>query len=493
MAPTIIFLLLSLLFIPASVVGLQHHEDGFISVVLSDKGLDFAKDFIVDQAAASILLSQLPDIEKKVKVPLVGKAQVILSEITIKDIKISTSTVKTGDSGIVLVVSGTTADLTANWRYSARTSLVPIGITDSGTATVKVEDLQVGLTVNLRNQEGTLKLILLDYGCEVGDLSINLSGGAAWLYQVLVDTFVGNIASAIEEAISKKIKEGISQLDTLLQSLPKTISLGKTAVLNVSLVDNPVLTNSSIELEINGLFTGISTVLVPQSYHRGPDLSVSSGGSPRMIKISVHENVLKSASSVYFNANNTQWIVDEIPDQALLNTAEWRFIVPQLYKQYPNADMNLNISLSSPPLIQVTDKDIEATIILDIIINVLEADKVIPVVAISVEVSASIDVEFIRNNIGGSLNLNKFSIQLEWSKIGKLHIQAIQLVVSKVLETVLIPLINSLLKRGIPLPNLDGFALENADFLYAHPWISVSSDVAFVGHSYLRQKPAYVL
>lgn len=48
----------------------------------------------------------------------------------------------------------------------------------------KVNDLQVGLTVNLRNQEGTLKLILLDSGCHVRDLSIKLHGGAAWLYQV---------------------------------------------------------------------------------------------------------------------------------------------------------------------------------------------------------------------------------------------------------------------------------------------------------------------
>ena len=48
----------------------------------------------------------------------------------------------------------------------------------------KVKGMQVGLAVNLRNQEGTLKLVLLDYGCYVGDLSIKLEGGASWLYQV---------------------------------------------------------------------------------------------------------------------------------------------------------------------------------------------------------------------------------------------------------------------------------------------------------------------
>ncbi|MCH98149.1 LBP/BPI/CETP family carboxy-terminal domain protein, partial [Trifolium medium] len=118
-----------------------------------------------------------------------------------------------------------------------------------------VEDLQVGLTVNLTNQEGTLKLILLDYGCDVGELSIKVNGGAAWLYQVLVDAFKANIGSAVEDAVSKKISEGIPTLDDLLQTLPKTILLDETAVLNVSFVGNPVLSNSSIELGINGLFT----------------------------------------------------------------------------------------------------------------------------------------------------------------------------------------------------------------------------------------------
>lgn len=124
-----------------------------------------------------------------------------------------------------------------------------------------------------------------------------------YAYCRLVDAFKGNIASAVEDAISKKIREGIAELDNLLQSLPKTISLDKTAVVNVSFVDNPVLTNSSIEIEINGLFTGRNDVLVPQSYHRRSETSVSCSGSTKMIMISLHENVLKSASLVYFTVS----------------------------------------------------------------------------------------------------------------------------------------------------------------------------------------------
>jgi hypothetical protein len=113
-------------------------EDSFISVIISDKGLDFVKDILINQTIESIVLSQLPQIEKSVQVPLVGKAHVILSEITIKDIQVSSSYVEIGDSGINVVVSGATANLSLNWRYTVSSWLVPIGISDSGTATVKV-------------------------------------------------------------------------------------------------------------------------------------------------------------------------------------------------------------------------------------------------------------------------------------------------------------------------------------------------------------------
>lgn len=78
-----------------------------------------------------------------------------------------------------------------------------------------------------------------------------------------------------------------------------------------------------------------------------------------------------------------EWIVDKVPDQALLNTAGWRFIIPQLYKKYPNDDMNLNVSLSSPPLIRISEHNIGATVYADVIIDVVEAGQVIPVACIS--------------------------------------------------------------------------------------------------------------
>lgn len=43
--------------------------------------------------------------------------------------------------------------------------------------------MEVGLTIGMDIQEGTLKLHLMDSGCIMKDMIIQLHGGASWLYQ----------------------------------------------------------------------------------------------------------------------------------------------------------------------------------------------------------------------------------------------------------------------------------------------------------------------
>ena len=84
-----------------------------------------------------------------------------------------------------------------------------------------------------------------------------------------MDDFKGKIASAVEDAISKKIRERKIKLDSLLQLLPKQVPVYSIAVLNVTFVDNPVLCNSSIEFEINGIVTGTAKdAFVVSNYNR---------------------------------------------------------------------------------------------------------------------------------------------------------------------------------------------------------------------------------
>lgn len=74
-----------------------------------------------------------------------------------------------------------------------------------------------------------------------------------------------------------------------------------------------------------------------------------------------------------------------------------------------------------------------------------------------------------------------------------LNLNHLQSLISSVLKTVVLPYLNLQLKRGIPLPIIDGgFGFQNTTILYTHPWISVCSDVSFSEDYYLIQQSTYV-
>ena len=85
-----------------------------------------------------------------------------------------------------------------------------------------------------------------------------------------VDAFEGEIASAVEDAISNKIRKGIIKL-WVMESLQIYIPVYSIAVLNATCVGNPVLCNSSIEFEIKVLVTGTAkdAFIVSNYNHKG--------------------------------------------------------------------------------------------------------------------------------------------------------------------------------------------------------------------------------
>ncbi|XP_058218808.1 putative BPI/LBP family protein At1g04970 [Rhododendron vialii] len=498
MAPSISYLFLILFLVP-SYTHVQSTEEGFISIEILEKGIDFAKDLLINTGISSLTPLEVPQIEKSVRIPLIGTVHITLSNIILYRVDVNSSTVTSGDTGIALVVSGAKAYLSMDWSYHYRTWLIP-KISDEGVALVEVKSMEVGLTVGLKNQQGTLELSLLACGCHVKDLSIKLDGGVSWLYQGVVDAFEKKIRSAIEDAISQKIEDVILQLDSKLQSLPKEIAINKIASLNVTFVNDLVFSNSSVGLEINGLFTARDEVAVSDNYEANLHASLSylqallsCGGPSKMGGISIHENVLNSISSVYFNADRMHWIIDKIPDLSLLNTAEWRVILPQLYKQYPNDDMDLNVSITSPPVIAVAQTDIDGELSSDVTIDVLDAGNRIPVACISFVITFSGYPEISRNSLAGRVELNDFTMSLKWSTIGNFHLHLLEPVIQTALRTVLLPYVNVLLWKGFPLPKLKGYTLHNAQFSFADSRIIVSTDVAPLSQGYLNPLGALLL
>ncbi|XP_021735242.1 putative BPI/LBP family protein At1g04970 isoform X1 [Chenopodium quinoa] len=476
-------------------------EPSYFSFLISTKGLNFLKDLLISKAITTLTPLQIPQIDRSIQIPFLGNVFVRLSNLSLHQIRVSNSHITPGDSGIAFIVSGATANMSLDWYYSYSSGwFFPLQFSDHGFASIQVEGMQVGLTFYLEIQEGRLKLSPVECGCFVEDLSIKLDGGASWLYQGLVDVFAGQIESAVEEAITKNLNEAILKLALSLESLPKQIPVDDVASLNVTFVNDLLLSNSSIGFEINGLFTRRDQTLEykykDHLFHKEGSFSptdqkwksnfyeehvqaLSCRDSSRMVGISIDEAIFHSASNLYFEAGYLKWIVDKIPDQALLNTAGWRFIIPQLYKKYPKDDMNLNVSFVSPPIVRISPQNIDIIANVDLIIDVLEGGQVIPVACILLEIHASGFVRIRGNDLGGKVKVDDFKMALKWSKIGNLKMFLIQPVIRTVVETVFVPYANARLWKGFTLPMFHGFTLEKAITNYLDSSLVVCSDVAY--------------
>lgn len=119
----------------------------------------------------------------------------------------------------------------------------------------------------------------------------------------MIDAFEEQIGSAVENAITKKLKEGILKLDSFLQALPKEIPLDDNGSLNVTLVNAPLLSNSSIGFEINGLFAPRKRVPVLKYSEKDSQSQSSCSDKLKMLGISLDETVFNSASGLYFDVS----------------------------------------------------------------------------------------------------------------------------------------------------------------------------------------------
>ncbi|CAD6339475.1 unnamed protein product [Miscanthus lutarioriparius] len=128
-----------LLLTAAAAASASGADEAHVSVAVAEKGLAFAKDVLIGEAVRSLTPLRLPGVEKAVRVPFLGGVRVAASNITLFHLDVGdNSTIFPGDSGLLVVASGITANISMHWSYCYDSWLFPIEIADSGTASILV-------------------------------------------------------------------------------------------------------------------------------------------------------------------------------------------------------------------------------------------------------------------------------------------------------------------------------------------------------------------
>lgn len=116
-----------------------------------------------------------------------------------------------------------------------------------------------------------------------------------------MDAFKEEIESAVEKVITKKLKTAVSLLDTILQTLPKQVPVDDVASLNVTFVDNPFFSDTSVGFEINGLFIENKTDIRSYNKYNHLQPSIHCSDPSKMVGIALDEAVFESAFALYYN------------------------------------------------------------------------------------------------------------------------------------------------------------------------------------------------
>ena len=125
----------------AEVVAAATGDEAHLSAVIGDTGLAFAKDVLIGEAVRSLTPLRLPGAEKAFRVPFLGGIRAAVSNITLFHLDVGDdSVVGLGDSALVVVASGITANISMAWSYSYYSWYFPVEISDRGTASILVID-----------------------------------------------------------------------------------------------------------------------------------------------------------------------------------------------------------------------------------------------------------------------------------------------------------------------------------------------------------------
>eukprot|EP00850_Spirogloea_muscicola_P023174 SM000334S12543 [mRNA] locus=s334:24154:27375:- [translate_table: standard] len=472
--------------------GLQDEPGGGVKkglpgmlATLSERGLTYVKDVLIEQVLEELTPLHVPDIRVRVSFK-VGHVDLRLSRITLLGALVPNAEIDLGDSGVTIFASGVVANITLDWHVVASGGIVPVSVKDHGYANVRAQGVQAGVTAGLETVNGALNLTVMQHGCYIDDLQIHMHGGASIIYNWLAQGFHNHLRAAVETAINKAVLRATKKLDMYLHDLPRKVPVDDTLAIDVTLVEDPIVKSKYMSFALRGEFLGLSSTskfpFHPPSLPEG----AFCGASERMLTITISGAVLNSATAAYYEEGSLDFLVTYLPDGSpfKMNTGSWMYVLPRLYLKYPNRPMALRLVATSAPAVNLTEDGARASAAVDMYINVYPndtKDDSVTVACVNLAVTVEGLMGISGNNLTGEAHMDDLTLSLEWSDIGYFPMRTVQAAVRTVVNIIIIPMLNRSLQTGHSLPVLPGVALRKAKVTYAQDYLLVCTDVEYTG------------
>ncbi|XP_067383396.1 bactericidal permeability-increasing protein-like isoform X2 [Channa argus] len=452
-------------------------ENPAIQVILSNKGLQYGKHAGTDWIQKNLQNFSLPAISGEVDIGLLGSIDYTLSDITIIKCDLPEPSVEfyPDATGLKTSISGLSFALSGGWVVDYKT------LEDRGSFNMAVFNLNVVSVMELgKDPNDHLSVSSVRCDAEVGDVDIQFYGGVSWVFQVFVKHFKGRIISEIKNRICPKVKEGIANLESHLQTMNISFDIDEALALDLPLTGLPLINASSLNLGLKGEFYNIKTHMEPPFKAQPFTVPEQQG---YMLSVGLSEFTLNSASYGYYSAGLFQ---ADINDSTILqhlhmhlNTSVVGLLIPQLLKMYPGLPMNLKVYAQEFPVFSFQLDAVKLGFQGAIKTFAIQTNgSQTPLFTLNVDSNFSGKIWISDERLKGSIKMDNFTLTLAASEVGTFKTEVLENLVKCGLQAVVFPNLNKKLGEGVALPSIKQAHLVNSVLKVKEGFITMSSDAA---------------
>ena len=313
---------------------------------LTQKGLDYAKDVSIKFLESELVNNiKIPDVHTRTRVPVLGEVDVWVTSIKLTRISFPHNNLKIiQNQGFNVAILGVSGQVTFRIRYKQR-KFPRIGGSHNGVVTISRTNAQMNLKIVESN--GKVRASVIHNSFNIDGLSVKLSGGAAWILNLVIGLFKNNFKRTIQNEVSKSLVKAVNvDLNQVLAKLPTKLHIHKGVGLDYSMVQ-PKFQPTHLTLNSIGEFYDFENRKPSDHKTRvSPDIL----DTQKHITLVVTDYLGLTAWEAFHKKNVLNvWLTDDmIPEWSpvRLTTNSFRYIIPALYRKHPDVSFLIILILT---------------------------------------------------------------------------------------------------------------------------------------------------
>uniref|UniRef100_A0A8C5K157 Bactericidal permeability-increasing protein n=1 Tax=Jaculus jaculus TaxID=51337 RepID=A0A8C5K157_JACJA len=375
--------------------------------------------------------------------------------------------------GIRALTNHGTANISTNWEVRS-----PL-FQDSGAADLFLSGIYfTGIIILTRNDFGHPTLKLEDCYAQVSHAHVSFSGGLSVLYNSFAEPMEKPILRNLNEMVCPIVINEVEALNVNISALEVLSKIDNYTVLDYSLISSPEITENYLDLNLKGAFYPLESLSDPPFAPAPFELPERSDS---MLYVGISEYFLQSASFAHFTSGAFRVLLStkEISNHFSQNSQGIAHLISQIAEIYilPQPFM-LQIMATEPPEIHLHPGnftlDIPASVIM---LTQHENSTVEPIVSMDFVASTSVGLAILGQKLVCSLSLNRFRLSLPESKHRDVKVVRFENILSSILHFGILPLANTKLQQGFPLPNPHKISFVNSDIEVLEGFLLISTDL----------------